>query len=193
MIPLEEIYPAAFFSGRNRRAWRAPIICGAVNKVLAPRSVLDVGCGIGDLIAQWLKQGVKAFGLEGSLGAHEFLVCPEDHVLWTDLRKKLTAALSFDLVTCFEVAEHIEPVFAPVFVRNLTLASDRVLMSAAPPGQEGHHHVNCRPLEYWIDRLSDCGYEFHGDQVAAIQAELEPYKHKKDIKPFYYNMLYFQK
>ena len=35
-----------------------------------------------------------------------------------------------------------------------------VVVTAAPPGQPGHHHVNCRPTEYWIDVFKKYGFEF---------------------------------
>jgi hypothetical protein len=32
-------------------------------------------------------------------------------------------------------------------------------MTHGLPGQEGHHHVNCQPTEYWIDHLASRGYK----------------------------------
>ena len=31
-------------------------------------------------------------------------------------------------------------------------------MTHALPGQGGHHHVNCQPPEYWIEKMARRGY-----------------------------------
>lgn len=33
-------------------------------------------------------------------------------------------------------------------------------MTAAPPGDGGHHHVNCQLPDYWIDKLREKGMRF---------------------------------
>ena len=72
-----------------------------------------------------------------------------------DLRK------SFDLVWCFEVAEHIHPKFVDIFVNNLTRHSKVVALSAAPPGQGGEGHFNEQPKSYWEKKFADRGYALH--------------------------------
>ncbi len=32
------------------------------------------------------------------------------------------------------------------------------MMTFAQPGQPGHHHVNCQPEEYWVERLREVGF-----------------------------------
>ena len=40
------------------------------------------------------------------------------------------------------------------FVHEITQLSDRVVFSAAIPGQGGVNHINERPQSYWIDKFS---------------------------------------
>ena len=62
-----------------------------------------------------------------------------------------------DLVWSCEVAEHILPDKVDHYLD--TLANGRVVaMTHAVPGQGGHHHVNCQPREYWIEKLNARGY-----------------------------------
>jgi hypothetical protein len=75
-----------------------------------------------------------------------------------DLRYPLDLNHGFDLVWCFEVAEHIHPKFVETFVDNLTRHSKLVAMSAAPPGQGGEGHFNEQPQSYWEQKFAARGY-----------------------------------
>jgi len=192
MIPLEEIYGDRFFRKRNSLNWRAKIICEAVWGELRPASVIDVGCAIGDLVAGFLEIGIGAYGLEGSSAAEPYLEVDRDLVYFDDLREPIEMD-PFGLVTCFEVAEHIEPKHADQFVKNLAGMSDRLLLSIAPPGQGGHYHVNCRPIEYWIDKFNPLGYAPDVEVATRIKDRLAPWKSKPGIKAIYQNLAYFER
>ena len=63
----------------------------------------------------------------------------------------------FDLGWCCEVVEHVDE----RFVCNVLAAFRKcryVAMTHAQPGQGGHHHVNCRPQEYWIEKMNCAGF-----------------------------------
>ena len=65
----------------------------------------------------------------------------------------------FDLCISMEVAEHLPEHVADKFVDLLCSLSDRVVLTAAVPGEEhGHNHVNERPNVYWIERFARRGY-----------------------------------
>ena len=50
-----------------------------------------------------------------------------------------------DIVSCFEVAEHLPQRYASAMVHLLVAQRPSVIFfSAATPGQEGIHHVNCQ-------------------------------------------------
>jgi len=36
-------------------------------------------------------------------------------------------------------------------------------MTHAVPGQAGHHHVNCQPAEYWVEKLATRGFRLARD------------------------------
>ena len=46
-------------------------------------------------------------------------------------------------------------------------------MTHAVPGQGGHHHVNCQPSEYWIERIEALGYSFLPDVTAEGKRVIE--------------------
>lgn len=201
MKPLEIIYKDGFFRKRYKLHWRAPHVCGAIKEVFNPLTVIDVGCATGDLVAEFNNMGILAMGLEGAEAVLPHLVVSKSIVVVWDLRKYLSLSIfnpldwahAFGLVTCFEVAEHIEPEYADIFVTNLTILSNKILLSAAPPGQGGHYHVNCQLPEYWDKKFGKYGYIRKQEIADKVKELLEPWKNKPGIKAFYYNMLYYEK
>ena len=72
---------------------------------------------------------------------------------------ELTLDSSFDLVYSTEFAEHVKEEFVKNFM-PLFQKGNYVFISAAPPGQGGHHHVNEQPKEFWIDTLKEYGIKY---------------------------------
>ncbi len=121
-------------------------------------TVLDVGCAQGHAMQWFAEHGCEVLGVEGCAEAirthllpdrvlrHDFTLCP-----WSPFR-------AIDLVWCCEFLEHVEA----RFWRNLAPACcGRVLaVTAALPGQTGHHHVNEQLPDYWIERFERLGYGF---------------------------------
>lgn len=192
MKTVDEMYRGSFFSRRSRLIWRVPHVCNAICLVLNPLSVMDVGCGIGDYVVGFLLNGVKACGLEGSENCLPYLIASKDRIVIADIRNAINKSLGwYDLVLCLEMLEHIEEEFADIVVGNLASMSDRILTSAAPPGQGGHYHVNCQPKSYWIEKFAAFGYKYDESVVAQIRKEWEPVRHKKEMSAYYKNLMYF--
>lgn len=122
-----------------------------------PRSVLDVGCGTGISLDYFRARGISVCGLEGSaLAISKARNAPliQQH----DLDEPIDLGERFDLVWCFEVAEHLHPRSAPALLKTLTNHSDRILLSAARPGQGGLGHLNEQAPEYWIELMRERGF-----------------------------------
>ena len=59
---------------------------------------------------------------------------------------------------CAEVVEHLHPGQEEILLDNVANhARDRIVFSAAEPGQPGHGHINCRPIEYWLEEWFTAG------------------------------------
>jgi len=127
----------------------------------SPKSVLDVGCGTGKSLDWLLLHHIDVHGVEGSESAIRHADHPEK-IQRHDLNIPLQLNRKFDLVWCFEVAEHIHPDYTDAFLTTLTNHSDHIVMSAAHPGQGGIGHFNEQPRQYWIDKLAKIGY-LHDD------------------------------
>jgi SAM-dependent methyltransferase len=137
--------------------------------IFRPRSVLDVGCGTGISLEYFIKRKIESYGVEGSPLAIE--QCRYPHfVRLHNLHQPLDLHRTFDLVWCFEVAEHIHPDFANQLVETLARHGNTLLMSAAPPGQGGCGHLNEQEPEYWDRALQKYNFSLDAETTARFHA-----------------------
>jgi len=191
MIELREIYKERFFARRYKLSWRAPVLFKVFTRVLKFQSYMDVGCATGDIVGEFQKNGYDAEGIEGSDQAIPYFEAKRIHVL--DMRIPVNLGRTFDFVSCLEVVEHIEPEYEEQFIDNLIgLAHNWLLISAAPPGQGGHYHVNCQPEDYWVDKFRDKGFMKHDIGTSLLKHYMTPWKNKDGIKAFYQNIILFR-
>lgn len=124
-----------------------------------PASVIDVGCGSGDWLAEFASEGVKTIlGIDGDYVDRQWLQIPEGCFRAHDLSKPLRVGENFDLAISLEVGEHLPASSADSLVAALVTASPVILFSAAVPGQGGLHHVNEQWQDYWAAKFSRAGY-----------------------------------
>ncbi|HEV3136481.1 MAG TPA: methyltransferase domain-containing protein, partial [Pirellulales bacterium] len=124
-----------------------------------PKSVVDVGCGIGTWLSEFKNAGVAdCLGVDGDYVDRGKLLIESERFQARDLEKPLDIGRRFDLAVSLEVAEHLPAAVADTFVESLTRLSSVILFSAAIPHQGGDHHVNEQWPEYWQARFARHGY-----------------------------------
>ena len=149
------------------------------------KSVIDVGCGEGYSTKYFHDLGVEVTGLEGGKLAIAASPVPELIVQHDFTKGPWVPPKPVDLIWCCEFVEHVEERFVPNFLA--TFAAGRYcLMTHAFPGQEGFHHVNCQPPEYWINRLAAIGFVY--DETATL--ELRQMTQAKHVAR---SLLYFER
>ncbi len=159
-------YDTDFYAGqagpaRASAAAMVPLILQAVGPVT---SILDVGCGVGAWLAEWASAGIEDYlGVDGDYVDRANLLVSPEHFRAQDLKTPLDLGRRFDLVTSFEVAEHLPEAVADQFVAGLVRHADVVVFSAAIPGQGGVGHVNEQWQSYWARKFTDLGLETHDD------------------------------
>lgn len=123
---------------------------------IGPKSVADVGCGLGDWAAGFVDRGVSdVLAIDGDYVDRQKLNVPGDQFESHDLSVSLRLDRKFDLAVCLEVAEHLDPSRASGFIDDLTNLADAVLFSAAAPGQGGTHHVNEQWPAFWAKHFEN--------------------------------------
>ena len=133
-----------------------------VISLVAPNSVLDVGCGIGTWLKIFEECGVSDYlGVDGDYVNRSLLKISETKFVAKDLRRPWSLNRKFDLLICLEVAEHLPKECAQEFVKVLVSHGEVILFSAAIPNQGGQNHLNEQWPEYWQAIFANFGYHFH--------------------------------
>jgi len=155
------IYDANFYQRHTQNTIEsARIIVPILLKLIQPKSVIDVGCGLGAWLKVFTEYGVKgAHGLDGNhIDQKKLLVDPACFTA-VDLTTLLNIEERYDLVVCLEVAEHLLDRTAPSLIRALTRLGPLVLFSAAIPGQDGREHINEQWPSYWKALFAEYAFQ----------------------------------
>ena len=132
-------------------------------------SVLDLGCAGAGMVRDLLQQGHVAVGLEGSDRPQDsgFAAWPElgsVNLFTADIGKPFEVRLDgaptqFDVVTAWDVFEHIPEDSLPQLMKNVVshlteggLLIVTIANSSSCPDVE--HHLTIRETQWWIDLIS---------------------------------------
>lgn len=175
LIGPDSIYSDDYYSKRQEDPFRsdARSVANSLLQQFEPNSVIDFGCAIGAHLEVFHEKVVEIKGVEGNSDAFEYAVIPEKYLEEHDLRDPYDVQKSYDLAISFEVAEHLPERFADTLVDTLSKSSDIVVMTAAPPGQEGKHHINTQPKEYWRLKFDSRGMYYDKDGTEELRELIE--------------------
>jgi len=153
-------YSKEWFEKQKHGAFKsAKIILPIVMDLVSPKSVVDVGCGVGMWLSCFQTLGVKdILGIDGDYIKLEQLHIPKENFLTIDISKPFNIDKKADLVMSLEVGEHLPDSSANSFVESITKIAPVVLFSAAIPQQPGTAHINCQWPEYWANLFKKFGY-----------------------------------
>ena len=181
-------YNASFFNTfTDDSARSARIIVPILLDLIAPKRVVDVGCGTGTWLAICAAHGVEIVGIDGSWVDPASLRIPPEKFVSHDLRQVYHASHRCDLALSLEVGEHLAARVAPTYVDTLVGLAPVIAFSAAIPGQPGTHHVNCQWPDYWVALFAQRGYQ-------AIDCLRMQFWDHPDVAAYYQqNMLLFVK
>ncbi len=148
-VPYSAQFYATYSDGSRRSA---AALLAVVFDLVRPRSVVDVGCGVGTWATVALELGAtEVLGIDGDYVDRGQLQIADTCFIPWDLKKTLRLERRFDLAISLEVGEHLPAECAEIFVESLVRLAPVVLFSAAVPGQGGHHHVNEQWPAYWAE------------------------------------------
>ena len=111
------------------------------------KSMLDIGCGPGGMKEVANNMNIDWYGIDGDPAVIE----DTEYSLVHDFTLGETKIdKTFDLIWCTEFLEHVEEKYIPNYMPLFELGKIAVV-TAAPPGWPGFHHVNCREESYWVN------------------------------------------
>jgi SAM-dependent methyltransferase len=109
------------------------------------KTMVDIGCGPGGMknIAKTLD--ISWTGVDG-----DFTLKDKENIIIHDFSiAELDLEQEFDLAWSSEFLEHVDEKYIDNYM-PLFASAKIVVATAALPGTPGHHHVNCKDLDYWI-------------------------------------------
>jgi SAM-dependent methyltransferase len=154
-----------------------------VARDIAPKTALDVGCATGYLVEALRERGIEAWGIDVSEYALQHIrpaargYCHVASILEPFPQR-------YDLITCVEVVEHLQPEEAGAAVANLCKYSDDILFTSTPSDFHEETHFNVRPPEYWTELFAR--HEFYRDvefEIPELAVWAGRYRRRQD--PFH--------
>jgi SAM-dependent methyltransferase len=132
-------------------------------------SAYDLGCANGFLLDEFRATGKRVAGIDASPAVRAVL--PPELLPTVAVGDFSDASGTWDLACCVEVAEHIAPERSVDLVRKLVeLAREWIYFTAAPPGQPGRGHINCRPHDQWLAWFAAEGWRVDEPLVARFRS-----------------------
>lgn len=131
------------------------------------KTMLDIGCGPAGMVKLARENNIEAFGIDGDytverdvdpswITIHDYTIGPS------------SVNMSVDLIWSVEFLEHVYEEYQDNYMQDF-IKGKYALITFAPPGKPGHHHVNCRLPDYWIGVFNRYGFEYDEIRTAHIR------------------------
>lgn len=124
---------------------------------MAPRTVLDAGCGLGLLVECLRARGVEAFGVDVSAYAINNVHHSVRAFCWQGSAADELSA-TYDLIVSIEVLEHMAQPEAEAAIANFCRHTGDVLFSSSPGDYREATHVNTQTTDYWAEQFARHDY-----------------------------------
>ena len=159
---MNQTYDSMFAAHDRQKAQRqqnGEYLAEIISGYMSPKTVIDVGCGLGFFLAAMARRGAKVHGLDADWVVPLETEIEKDQYTFADLNQPIDTSTRYDLAVSLEVAEHLKPERGASFVADLCGLSDVVLFSAAIPGQRGSGHIHLQWQDWWADQFAGHGYK----------------------------------
>ena len=149
------------------------------------KTYLDIGCGPGGMVELAEQIGLDSLGIDGDYTLDRY---NKNRFLIHDFTKGPAPVRgTYDIGWSVEFVEHVYETYIPNYVQAFQ-SCKVLLLTYAPPGWEGHHHVNLQEEKYWIDTMSEYGLRYEAELTKEVrQKSTLNVKVKKGKKAFVRN------
>lgn len=166
-----KIYDNKFFARRPKMAWWEKELGKSIYKSLKCNSYIDLGCGIGSFlegIAPYTNN-IKGYEIGYEISKQYTNKDILQYIEYKDITERIQN-IHYECAICIEVAEHLLPEKTSIFIENLTdIATQWIVLTAAPEGQTGTGHINCRPKEFWISAIEKKNFTYNIEKTNEIK------------------------
>lgn len=172
---LSELYPLKWFRNRvksKKGPHKSSIhLADIIFKRFQPKRVIDLGCGTMSFANRMSELGVKrVVGVDGSKFNKEFAGGAK--YLAHNLAEPFPESRKFDLVTSWDVFEHLPESAEPVIAKTVRRLSSKWLIVSIDPSSWGRHHLNCKPTGHWRKLFEKAGFVFKKSLTKKLQKEI---------------------
>ena len=145
---------------------------------------LDIGCGPGGMVELAEQYGLDSHGIDGDYtltryNSNKFTIHDFTHG-----PAPLTS--KYDIAWSVEFVEHVYEEYIPNYMPAFQQCK-YVVMTYAPPGWTGHHHVNLQEEDYWVAKFKEYGFYLDRLQTNELRNRSTMNYPKKPKKAFVRN------
>lgn len=118
------------------------------------KSFLDIGCGTGGMVELANKAGLQGYGIDGDYTLERYN--PNKFLIHDFTTGPAPLENNYDIGWSVEFLEHVHEEYMPNYMHSFQQCK-YVVITYAPPGWNGHHHVNLQEEGYWIKKFKEYG------------------------------------
>jgi len=130
------------------------------------KTFLDIGCGPGGMVQAAEKLGVSSYGIDGDYTLERYN--PNKFLIHDFTKGPAPLTSKYDIGWSVEFLEHVYEEYMPNYMRSFQQCK-YVIITYAPPGWTGHHHVNLQEENYWINKFTDYGFKYNEDYTQQLR------------------------
>jgi len=108
------------------------------------KTFLDIGCGPGGMVKLANSVGLQAHGIDGDYTLERYN--PSKFLIHDFTKGTAPLTQTYDVGWSVEFLEHVYEEYMPNYMHSF-LQCKYVIVTYAPPGWTGHHHVNLQEEE----------------------------------------------
>jgi SAM-dependent methyltransferase len=142
-------------------------IADLIARDIQPKTMLDAGCAYGYMIETMRQRGVECWGID--ISEHAIQSTHPDARPYCRVASILDPLpQNYDLITCFEVVEHMPSGLGEQAIGNLCMYTDDILFCSSPVDFKEVTHLNVQPVEYWAELFAVQGFYRDVDFDASV-------------------------